>query len=70
MAEHYTEQFLYDDAYGKLYKWDSDVNGYLFVCYNPFNLTKEELIEEYEQLERFINDKCIKINYIPKQDKG
>ena len=42
------EQYRYDSAYRKLYEWDADAKAYIFVCSNPFRLTEQELIEEYE----------------------
>lgn len=44
-----TEKYRYDDTYGKLYEWDDDTQAYVFVCANPFGLTEQELIAEYEQ---------------------
>jgi len=42
------EKYRYDDAYGLLYEYDENAKAYVFICSNPFNLTKEKLIEEYE----------------------
>ncbi len=42
------DKYRYDDAYGKLYKYSGEHDAYLFVCGNPYNLSEDELIEEYE----------------------
>jgi hypothetical protein len=42
------EKYRYDDAYGKLYEYDKSQDAYVWVANNPFNLTKQKLIEEYE----------------------
>ena len=42
-------QYRYDSAYNKLYEWDLEQNAYIFVCSNPFNLSEQKLIKEYEK---------------------
>lgn len=42
------EKYRYDNAYGKLYEWDEEQHAYVYVCRNPFNLSKQDLIAEYE----------------------
>lgn len=42
------KKYRYDDAYGKLYEYDSNQQAYVYICSNPFNLSEQELIEEYE----------------------
>lgn len=43
------EKYRYDSATGNLYEYSHFHNCYLFVCSNPFRLSEQELIEEYEE---------------------
>lgn len=43
------EQYRFDSAYGKLYVWDKEQQAYVYVCSNPFNLSKQELIDEHKE---------------------
>jgi len=43
------EKYRYDEAYGKLYEYDAEQQAYVYVCSNPFRLSKSELIKEYEE---------------------
>ena len=43
------EKYRYDDVYRKLYEYDAELQAYIYVCSNTENISKQKLIEEYEQ---------------------